>query len=129
MSFEQASWPHEFTEAQVTEWKKVYGSIWTVKVGGKEYVYRGLTNTEFEKLRDEERKFISDLEQKGLTQEAISQATITNSMRAVVLTTLLYPGDYGEKLSTDLAGVLEVLQPAILEASGFPTEPPVPQEL
>ena len=129
MSLNQASWPHDFTEEQVTEWKKTYGCIWTVKIGGKEYVYRGLTNAEFERLRDEERKFIADLEQRGLSQDAISQATVTNSMRAVVVTCLLYPENYTEKLPTDLAGVLEVLQPAILEASGFPTEPPVPQEL
>ena len=129
MSLEEATWPHKFSKEQLDTWKKEYGRVLMTKISSQSYVYRGLTNAEFEKLRDEERQFIADLEQKGVSQEEISQQTITNSMKAVVSACVLYPEKYAEKISSDLAGVLEVLQPAILEASGFPNEVPEVQTL
>lgn len=129
MSIEEATWPHKFSKEQLDAWKEKYGRVLMTTISSQSYVYRGLTNAEFEKLRDEERQFIANLEQNNISQEDISQQTITNSMKAVVLTCLLYPEDYKDKLSSDLAGVLEVLQPAILEASGFPNEVPEVQTL
>jgi len=129
MSIEEATWPHKFSKEQLDKWKKEYGRVLMTTISSQSYVYRGLTNAEFEKLREEERQFIANLEQNNVSQDDISQQTITNSMKAVVLKCLLYPEDYAEKLSSDLAGVLEVLQPAILEASGFPNEVPEVQTL
>jgi len=117
-------WSHEFSAEQVAEWKAKYGRVFVIKIGSNEYVYRGLTNAEFELLRTEEQEYSRKLEQEGKQPDEISQLTLARSMKAVVITCTLFPENYETKLSGDLAGVLEILQPVILEASGFPSEPP-----
>jgi len=124
MSDVETTWSHEFTQEQVDAWKAKYKHIWTMKVSLSEYVYRGLTNAEFELLRSEELVFTKKLESEGKSPDEIAQLTVANSMKAVVLTCVLFPEDYAGKISGDLAGVVELLQPAILDASGFPSEQP-----
>lgn len=115
---------------QIEQWKKQFGKVWSVKIAGIDYIYRGLTYTEFETLRNQERVTIAKLRQEGMDDDEISQQTISESMKAVVTTCVLSPEDYKTDMGKYPAGVVEALQPLILTASGFPTdEAPEPQEL
>jgi len=123
------SWDHKFAPEQLAEWKAKYGRVWTITILDKEYVYRGITNMEFERLAAEERAHLSELQARNISDQEMNAMSIARSMRSLVVACLVWPEEYETQVADDLAGVLDVLQPAILEASGFPTERPIPAEL
>jgi len=121
-------WEHDFTEEQVTGWKETYGKIYTIEIGGKEYVYRGFKRSELEAIRSAEREFSKSLEPKASEIEINTQLS-SFSAREVVSRCVIWPAEYAGAIENDLAGVLEVLQDSIIQASGFPEVPPIPREL
>ena len=65
------AWEHEFTEEQLALWKQQYGRIWSIKITDREYVYHGISHTDFEILRLEERNFTLELEKNNVSPEEL----------------------------------------------------------
>jgi len=82
-------------------------------ISNQEYVYRGITRSEWRELLDRQNKNIADVEEDPVKVAAIKE----DEMENLVKTGLLYP-DLGDGAQIG-AGVIQSLADAVLLESGF----------
>lgn len=101
----------ELTQAQIDEWKALYGHVFKVSEGSQDFIFRPLKRSEYTKL-------MIDTEVEGTSREAQAERL---SMRQAELCRIcvLYPyGDVSDMLE-DFAGLGDNLAEYIMAKSGF----------
>jgi len=117
----------KYTKEQVDAWKSQYGRVLKVTLSGIEFLYRPLTLAELRRLRAEESAFIEKLKKEGLSQEELTARTFEYSSLMLCKTCILFPDPFD--FDKNASGLIDSLQPLIMAASGYPEEPPQPEEL
>jgi hypothetical protein len=101
----------ELMQEKIDAWKKEYGKVFKVVIGGETYVYRMLKRPEYRQLQAE---VAPELTEKN---PAIAQEANNNLEEKLFKLCVLWP----ENLEIDElpAGIPSVLAPMISEASGY----------
>ena len=117
----------KYTKEQIDAWKVQHGRVLKVTINGLEFLYRPLTLAELRRLRAEESAFIEKLKKESLSQEEVTARTFEYSSLMLCKTCILYPESFD--FDKNASGLIDSLQPLIMSASGYPEEPPQPEEL
>lgn len=92
---------------KVTEWKKMYGKVAKLTLGGETYVYRPIKRLEWKQLLDKVDKAEGGMQ---MLQEQTASRCV------------LHPPGFSSNLSICPAGVPSTLSDAVLKISGFQQE-------
>jgi hypothetical protein len=106
----------EVTQEQINDWKRMYGAVYSVRISGKPYIYRGLMRAEFKNIARNASLIANQIDSNTALEEANVEVAS------------LHPKITKDNINSVPAGVITVLSGHIMEASGF-DDTGVPQQL